>query len=159
MSFHVVEDTKGMDTTERALTKLKNDIQEGKEIESELSRIWEKIKMDAIIECPKDTGSLSQTIKVVKTSIESMISGVSPIKSITLFDRTIVAGDFFKTNPKTKGPVDYAGFVHDGYVMRNGLIYNGRPFLTNALAKNDEELNAAINRALVKLGKKFERSV
>ena len=159
MSFHVVEETKGMGTTEKSLEQLKRDIQEGKEIEQELARVWEKIRMDAYIDCPKDTGALSETIRVVKTPLTSLTGNISPVKSITVFDRTIIAGDLMRLNRKTKGPVDYAGFVHDGYVMRNGLIYNGRPFLTNALAKNDEELNAAINRALVKLGKKFERSV
>jgi hypothetical protein len=149
------EENKGMEGTEKATEQLKKDIEEGKAISYELAKIWEKIRADAFFECPKDTGSLAQTIRVVKTSINSMESGISPIKSITIFNRAIVAGDLMKINPKTKGPVDYAGFVHDGYI-KSGNVHNGRPFLTNALARNDEELNKAVDRALIKLGKKFE---
>jgi hypothetical protein len=63
-----------------------------------------------------------------------------------------------KTNPRTHKPVDYASWVHDGYIGKDGKVYSGTPFLTNALAENSEELNKAIDRALRKLGQKYERS-
>jgi len=155
MAYIYKEDKNSNKDTQDALKKFEKDIQEGKEIELELGRVWEKIKSDAYMNCPKDTWSLAETIKVVKTPINTMTSGVSAVKSITIFDRTITAGDLLKINPKTKRPVDYAVLIHDGYI-RNGKVYNGRPFLTNALASNEEELDKAVNRALAKLGKKFE---
>ena len=156
MAYLYKEDEGSNKDTQDALKRLEKDIKEGREIEAELARVWDKIKSDAYINCPKDTWSLAETIKVVKTPMGSLTSGVSAVKSITIFDRTITAGDLLKINPKTKRPVDYASLVHDGYIMKNGRAYNGVPFLTNALASNDEELNKAVNRALAKLGKKFE---
>jgi hypothetical protein len=40
-------------------------------------------------------------------------------------------------------------------MSKDGTIHNGTPFLTNALAKHDAQLTAAIDRALKKLGNKF----
>jgi hypothetical protein len=125
------------------------------EIEMELQRAWNKVKVDAVTICPKDTGSLASTIKIVATEQVDSLFG-SPNKSITLFDRAIIAGDETKINPKTKGPVNYALPVHDGYMRRDGAIYLGTPFLSYALANNEDALEAAIDRALMKLGKKFE---
>jgi hypothetical protein len=143
------------DEMKKSLEKMEKSIQNGKEIEEELAAVWEKIRLDAFSNCPMDTGSLASTIRVIKTSLGNMVGGNSSIKSITLFDRTIVAGDYMTINPKTNKPVDYASFVHDGYT-KGGYVNNGTPFLTNALAKYNAELDAAIERALVKLGKDFE---
>jgi hypothetical protein len=155
MSISISEEDKNLEPTEKALENMRKDVQDSKEIEQELAAVWEKIRNDAFIDCPKRTYSLASTIRVIKTPISSTLSGISPIKSITIFDRTIVAGDEMVINPETKGPVDYAGYVHDGYV-KDGIMYGGHPFLTNALADNDEKLNNAIERALRKLGKKYE---
>jgi len=143
-----------IEKTTESLKQLEKDIKETKAIEDELARIWEDIRLDAFTNCPMDTGSLASTIRIIKTSLGSMMSGISPMKSITLFDRTIVAGDYMTINPKTNKPVDYASFVHDGY-SKGGYINNGTPFLTNALAAHNDELEAAITRALNKLGKKY----
>ena len=155
MAYIYKEDKGSNKDTQDSLRKMGKDIQEAREIEAELSRVWDKIKGDAFLDCPKDTWSLANTIRVVKTPMLSMTGDIAPIKAITIFDRSIVAGDLLKVNPKTKGPVDYASYVHDGY-MKGNTIITGRPFLTNALAKNDAELEKAIDRALAKLGKKFE---
>ena len=156
MAYIYKEDKGSNKDTQDSLRQMEKDVQEAREIEAELSRVWDKIKTDAFLDCPKDTWSLANTIRIVKSPMLSMTGDVSPIKSITIFDRSIVAGDLMRINPKTKGPVDYASLVHDGYVMQNGRVFNGRPFLTNALSKNDAELEKAIDRALTKLGKKFE---
>ena len=125
------------------------------EIEQELQRVWQKIKGEAVSMCPKDTGSLASTIRIVDSKSIDEIGG-APNKSITMFDRAIIAGDEMKTNPKTKGPVNYALFVHDGYMRHDGAMYMGTPYLSIPLAINEEELVAAIDRALVKLGKTYE---
>lgn len=153
MAYIVKDDLGSNKKTQTALIQMEKDIQEGKDIDNELNRAWSKVLMDAVIGCPKDTGSLVSTIRIVKTPLGAMTGNVSPVKSLTIFDRTIVAGDLMMINPKTHGPVDYASYVHDGY-MKNGLIYSGRPFLTNALAKNDVELMKAVDRALRKIGLK-----
>lgn len=155
---YVYKDDRGSNkATVDALNQFSKDIKVGIEIEQEINRVWDKIQTDAFIACPKDTWSLANTIKVVNSPLTSMTGNISPIKSITIFNKTIVAGDLIKINPKTKRPVDYASLVHDGYVRADGKVVNGTPFLTESLAQNEGELNDAIERALAKLGKKFSR--
>lgn len=137
-----------------SLEKTSKDISQGKHIEDELTRVWNKVKTDAYIACPKDTGTLAGTIRVVASEVADAGLGSSD-KSITMFDRAIIAGDITKTNPKTKGPCNYAQFVHDGYMRRDGAIYIGVPFLSYALALNEMALEDAIDKALQKLGKEF----
>lgn len=143
--------------TREALQKTRDNFKKGKDIEFELTKVWNKVKEDAYDGCPKDTVSLASTIRVVKIPLGQLSSAWSRIKEITMFDRSIVAGDITKINPKTKRPVDYAVFIHDGFTRKNGRFYNGVPFLSNALALNSEEINRAIERALRKLGKRFEK--
>jgi hypothetical protein len=154
MAYIYKEDKGSNKDTIEALENLEKDIGKSKAIEDELTKVWEKIRMDAFTDCPMDTGSLASTIRVIKTPLGSMMSGNSPIKSITIFDRTIVAGDNMTINPKTNKGVDYASLVHDGY-SKGGYINNGKPFLTNALAKNDAELMEAVNKALDKLERRY----
>lgn len=139
-----------------ALERTRKDIATGGDIARELDRVWNAIKDDAYKLCPKDTGALANSIRVVKIPTGAMIGGWSKIKEISIFDRSIVAGDITKTNPKTKKPVDYATWVHDGHKMPDGRLFTGVPFLTEAIAMHDEELNKAIQRALRKIGKKYE---
>jgi hypothetical protein len=139
---------------EDALKRTKRKIDEGKEIREELNKILRKIRDDARIFVPKDTWTLHDTIRVssVPTGI---LGGFSKIKTVQIFDRAIIAGDVTKINPKTGRPCDYAMWVHDGHRMPDGKFYAGVPFLTMALAKNSQELDNAIDRALKKLGKDF----
>jgi hypothetical protein len=139
------------------LEQMRKDISTGKYLEDELDRIWNKIKMDAVAMCPKDTGSLASTIRVVDSEVADASLG-TPDKSIEIFGKAIIAGDLMRTNPKTHSPIDYAQLVHDGYIRSNGVLYVGIPFLTYALALNDSALQAAIDRALQKLGKEFEQN-
>src|SRR3972149_2368240 len=156
---YITEDDKGTKKAMRnALDKTRRNFEDGSEIVMELNRVWDKILQDAIDICPKDTGSLARTIRIVKIPLGISLGGLSEMKEITIFDRSIIAGDEMVINPKTKSGVNYASYVHDGFIRQNGVVETGRPFLTEALALNEEELNRAIERALNKLGKKFEES-
>jgi hypothetical protein len=140
----------------KALEQMQRNIKNGKYLTPELNRVWNKIKQDAVSMCPKDTGSLAGSIRVVNSEA---VDGLNPTnKSITVFDRAIVAGDSMKINPKTNGAVDYAQFVHDGYMRQDGKLYIGVPFLTYALALNEVALENAVDRALQKLGNEFSGS-
>jgi len=138
----------------KALKKLKKAFDEGKELGRELNKIWDKIKVDAIGLCPKETGTLASTIRTTRLPLGMMTGSWSRIKEVTIFNKSIIAGDITKINPKSKRPCDYATWVHDGHRMRDGKIYAGVPFLTMALAQNEAELNKVIDRVLRKLGKK-----
>lgn len=140
--------------TKKATEKLKKDLDDGTEIAKELDKVWKAIKDDAYNACPKETGALARTIRVVKIPMGVSVGGLSRIKELTIFDRSIVAGDITKTNPKTGKPIDYASWVHDGHRMKDGRMFAGVPFLTMAMAKHDVDLNKAIEKALKKLAKK-----
>lgn len=155
MAYIYKEDKGSNQSTKTSLQKLEDDIKNAREIEMELARVWDKVRSDAFMMCPKDTWSLANTIRVVKTPMGTTTGDVSSVKSVQIFDRTIVAGDLTKINPKTKQPINYGVFVHDGYI-KDGVVHNGVPFLTNAIAQNEDELMQAVNRALAKLGKKYE---
>lgn len=141
----------------KALKKMKKKLNEGKEVEQELNKVWQKIIRDAKSMCPKDTGALARTIRTSKLPIGSAAGKFTKTKEYTIFDRSIIAGDLLKMNPKSKGPVDYAVWVHDGHRMRDGRMHSGTPFLAEALAMNEEALMKAIDKALKKIGKEYER--
>jgi len=156
MSVVVEESAKGKGETKKAVKKLKDELKDGTAVRKELDKIWEQIKRDAYDMCPKDTGALAGTIRIIKIPTGAMLGGISRIKGLSVFDRSIIAGDITKINPKSGKPVDYAVFVHDGHKMRDGRMYEGVPFLSEALALNEGELMKAIQRALKKLGRKYE---
>lgn len=143
---------------EDALKRLQRGIEEGKEIRDELDTVWKKIRDDAKSFCRAmayDTGTLWGTIRISSVPSGMMLGGFSKIKSIMIFDKAIIAGDITKINPKSKKPCDYAMWVHDGHRDKLGKMVPPKPFLTEALAKNETELNKAIDRALKKLGKNY----
>lgn len=140
-----------------ALQRLRRDFQGGKLISKELMRVMTKIKNDAKVACPKETGTLAGTIRLVKIPMGAMTGGWSHVKAITIFNMSIVAGDLTAINPKYNKPCDYAAWVHDGHKMRDGSFWSGKPFLTEAIAMNSAELDKAVEKALKKLGKKFEK--
>jgi len=159
MVIQVQEDDAGTKKVlEDALKRTTREFKEGKDIKQELDRIWRKIRDDAEVICPKDTGTLANTIRITSLPTGFMTGTWSRIKEISIYDRTIVAGDITKINPKSKRPCDYAAWVHDGHRMKDGKIYAGVPFLTQAIAQNERELDEAIDRALRKIGKKFGSS-
>ena len=140
-----------------AIKKLKDDLKDGTIIAKELDKVWKRIRNDAKMMCPKDTGLLASTIRISKLPSGAMIGGLSRVKDVTIFDKTIVAGDMTKINRKSGKPCDYAVWVHDGHKLRDGSFWSGVPFLSEAIAMHEDELEKAIQRALKKLGKKYSK--
>lgn len=129
-------------------------------VATELDRVWWAIWMDAIAFCSKtmDTGALASSINVVEGGMVvqgGMGMSRTPREPVGnwIFDRSIVAGDVTVINPKTGKPTAlYADWIHDGHAMRDGTFWEGNPFLTDALAAHEEELNAATEKAMRELG-------
>jgi len=155
MSVLIQEGPEG-ERTKRALIdslgKLRRDFEEGNKIRNNLDEVIDKIVEMAIDECPKDTGTLASTIKAIDGSLGGIFGG--GIKSLTVFNKTIMAGDVTKINPKTGKPCDYASLVHDGHTTKSGGFWGGIPFLTNAMMAYEDEIEAAIDRALKEMGRK-----
>jgi len=151
MGVVVSKDLKGKRETEKALERTKKDFNKGKDVYAELDRVWRMIKDRAYANCPKRRGFLANTIRVTSMPVGAMTGSWSRVKAIQVFNKTIIAGDI------TKG-VDYATWVHDGHKIKgtSNKRVEGMPFLTEAIAAYDTELNDAIQRALKKLGKKFQ---
>lgn len=120
-------------------------------VRAELELIWREIEQTAIDLCPKDTGSLASTITSIEGSGEGAISATST-SGQEIFNRSLIAGDESVINPKTGKPTsEYAGFVHDGHMIGN-MMWEGVPFLTEALLFYEDELEAAVDRAMSELG-------
>lgn len=141
--------------TAKALEKTRKRFKKGKEVEAKLDRVWQKVERAAINYCPVKYGDLKRTIRIVKIPVGQMSGAWSRVKELTIFDRSIIAGDITKMNTMGK-PINYATWVHDGHRMRNGRMWAGVPFLTMALAQYDSEINKAIDEALKEIGKKME---
>lgn len=140
-----------------ALQRLRRDFESGTIISKELNQVMMKIRNDAKALCPRETGTLAGTIRISRIPMGTMTGAWSHVKAVTIFNMSIVAGDLTAINPKYNRPCDYAAWVHDGHKMRDGSFWAGVPFLTEAIAMNEGELDKAIKRALKKLGKKFEK--
>jgi len=124
-------------------------------VAAELDRVWHEIWADAVRECPVDTGALVSTIRIVEGVMGNIGGELSRFISETFFDRTIIAGDPARINPKSGRPIDYANLVHDGHLMRDGTFWCGHPFLTIAFAMHMKELEDAVDKAMRSLGYKF----
>jgi len=124
-----------------------------KDLRAELDAIWDKILGDAIAECPKITGTLASTIKIVEGAFGGMMG--SHIAGRMVFDKTITAGDEMITKP-TGEPCIYAQWVHDGFIhWKSGRYVAGHPFLEIAIERNMAELEEAIEKAMKDSGKWF----
>lgn len=123
------------------------------QIQIELDAIWEKIRDLAIEMCPKDTGALASSIEIESEGGSGAI-GVSGISADgDFYSNTIFAGNDEVVNPKTGKPTSfYALFVHDGHAMPNGDIYEGVPFLTEAIDAYQSELDNVVDTAMNELG-------
>jgi len=120
------------------------------EVRKELEEIWAKIEEAAKDLCPIDTGALVSTIQSVESG-GGAISATS-MTSNEVFNKSLIAGDESVVNKKTgKSTAEYAGLVHDGHATRDGIMWYGVPFLTEALMMYEEELQAAIDKALKEL--------
>lgn len=157
MSVVITEDDNNTKRkTREALERFRKDFGDGTDIAKELEALMHRIRNTAYVKCPKDTGTLASTVRVVKIPMGMMTGSWSQVKQVTIFNMSLIAGDLTKINPKTNKPCDYATWVHDGHTMRDGNFWAGIPFLTQAFAQHESDLEKAIDRALKKLGKKFE---
>jgi hypothetical protein len=121
------------------------------EVKSELEHIWSLIEQAASEMCPVDTGALRSTIKTSENGGEGAISATS-MTSSDIFNKSLIAGDDSVINWKTQKPTSlYAGFVHDGHALRDGSMWEGIPFLVEALLAYEGELEAAVDRAVQNL--------
>ena len=130
------------------------------EIADELARIWYEIWMDAIAFCEKtmDTGALASSINVIEGGM--VVGGGMGLSRTArqpignwIFDRSIIAGDETIINPKTgKSTALYAEWIHDGHLMKDGVFWEGNPFLQDALDAHEAELEAAVDKAMRELG-------
>jgi hypothetical protein len=113
------------------------------QIRIELDAVMQRVLEASISLCPKSTGALASSI--------SLESGV--ISAGDFYGCNISAGDPSIVNPVSGKPTsEYAMLVHDGHVMRDGSIYEGVPFLEEALMMYEEEIEACVDRALSELG-------
>jgi hypothetical protein len=111
-------------------------------VASELQAVMEKVKETAVDLCPKDTGALASSISLESGSISASRQG-------DFFEANIYAGSPDIINPKTgKATSDYAMLVHDGHMMKDGSMYEGVPFLVEAIMMYESEIEEAVNRAL-----------
>jgi hypothetical protein len=123
------------------------------QIRAELEGIWQQVKNTAIDLCPKDQGSLASTIDIVEGA--DVGSGISQttLTGQEIANFSIVAGSDDIFNPKTGKPTsEYAILVHEGHIMRDGTFWEGVPFLTEALLMYEDELEAAVDRAMSEMG-------
>lgn len=142
-----IEETDG-GTKMRVGNRLKKDVESiSDEVKSELEHIWSLIEQAAIDMCPVDTGALRSTIKTSEGGGEGAISATSDI-----INKSLIAGDDGVINWKSGKPTSlYAGFVHDGHALRDGSMWEGVPFLVEAILAYEGELEAAVDRAVQNL--------
>lgn len=114
------------------------------EMRSEILAIMEKVKLLAIELCPKQSGALASSISLENGSLEAG----------DFANYQIFAGNDSIINPITKRPTsEYALFVHEGHTQRDGSFFEGVPFLTDALAQYENEIESCIDRALKEISK------
>lgn len=112
------------------------------EVSAELSRVMVEVQQLSVEMCPKETGALASSISLVGGSLEKS-SGAD------FFECSIYAGSEDIVNPISGVPTSqYAELVHDGHTMRDGMFWSGVPFLTDALAAFEDELNSIVDKAL-----------
>jgi hypothetical protein len=120
-------------------------------IAHELDIVWKAIRDLAIDLCPKDTGALASSIELASEGGSGVISA-SSTSGGDFYSNSISAGNDSIINPISGKPTSlYAGWVHDGHMMGD-IMWEGLPFLTDAVAQYEDELEAAVDRALDELG-------
>lgn len=97
-----------------------------------IDEVADKVRDDAKVMCPVDTGSLQRSIRKLVIS--------KPGKN--RWEIGVRAGGYI-TNPKSKRIVDYAVYVEYGTSRRTA-----QPFLRPALLKNTFAIQAAVGDAI-----------
>jgi hypothetical protein len=141
---------------QKALENTQKSITRSNALQRELDRVWEQIRLDAIEICPKQFGDLSRTIRVVNISTDIMEGVWSRTKEVAIYNKSIVAGDESLPHSVRNQNIIYASWVHDGHKMPDGSFWAGVPFLTLAIAKNEGDLEKAIDNALKRIGKQYQ---
>jgi hypothetical protein len=135
--------------TKMELQKIRDDLPVV--VSLELTKVWEMIRDLAIDLCPKETGALASSIELQSEGGGGSISSTS-MTGEDFYSNSIFAGNDDIVNPVTGKPTAlYAGFVHDGHMIGN-MMWEGVPFLTEAVLFYEDELQAAVDRAVKELG-------
>jgi hypothetical protein len=116
--------------------------------------VWQAIKDLAIDLCPKETGALASSIELESEGGSGAIGQNKTTSTVggDFYSNSIYAGNGSVINPISgKSTAEYALFVHDGHMIGD-IMWEGVPFLTEAVAAYEDELEAAVNRALDELG-------
>jgi len=141
-----ISDDGSFENVELSLQEIRDNIEQ--QIALELDIIWEQIRDLAIEICPKETGALASSIEIENEGGSGSI-GVSGISGGEFYSSSIYAGNESVVNPVTgKTTAEYALFVHDGHAMPNGMFYEGVPFLADAVAAFQAELDACVDKAM-----------
>lgn len=130
-----------------------------KDAKARLEDIWNTIYLEAVGNCPIDTGSLVSTIQLVTSDEdigtwegEAQPTG-SAEKAIAFFNGTITAGSDSVINPKNGMPTSqYAAYVHDGHFDKSGRWIDEQPFLTDAFYNHLDELQEAVDEVIKEQG-------
>lgn len=127
------------------------------ELREKMAMWWEKVKEHAKQLCLMygafDTFTLYDSIRIEDVSIsvggppyyEVFIE--TPVHKELINSRIVVGGPDF-INPKTGRPCNYAESVHDG--TGKNINKGPRPFLTDAINANINELYAIVNKGVRK---------
>jgi hypothetical protein len=133
--------------TEMELADIRDNI--AYEVALELDVIWQEIKEMAIALCPKETGALASSITLENQGGTGAIS----VQGGDFYQSSIFAGSEDIVNPISgKTTAEYALFVHDGHAMPNGGFYEGVPFLADAVAAYENELESCVDKAMTENG-------
>lgn len=97
--------------------------------------------------CPKDTGTLATTIRIVTQAPTGGFFEVvkNPLENTIGVTALITAGGWL-VNPRTGFICDYAAAVHDGHLTRGGGYYAGVPFLTMAIDASEAEYQQMVKK-------------
>lgn len=106
-----------------------------------------KVVMLAKTYCPKETGTLATTIRIVTQAPTGGFFEVvkNPLENDIGVTALITAGGWL-VNPKTGFICDYAQAVHDGHLTRGGGYYAGVPFLTMAIDASEAEYQQMVKK-------------
>jgi hypothetical protein len=121
------------------------------EIAAELDVVWGKIRDLAIELCPKESGALASSIELESEGGSGMIGVSQTAQGGEFYSNAIYAGNDQTFNREGQPTSQYAVAVHEGHLLKNGMFWEGNPFLTDAIDYYDAELNSAVDRALSEL--------
>ena len=147
MCFATSEVKRGLFETQQGIRTLRDDFPS--QIAEELRGIMEMVRARAIELCPKETGALASSISLEEGDISQSSTG----QGSEFYDCQIYAGSESIVNPISgKATSEYAQMVHDGHALRDGTIWEGCPFLEDAIDEFEPQLEDAVSRALSELG-------